>query len=214
MLSVLVKRKRAISPLQKEMHKRDKCLKLFLATLKISAFTFGGGFVIIPLLRRKFVEELCWISEEEMIDLTAIAQSSPGAIAVNASILVGYRVAGLIGALVSVLGTIIPPITILSVVSLFYQAFRDNIFVNMIMAGMLCGVAAVIADVVINMLKTVFLKKGENNRLVALIMLVLAFVANWFLKVNIVVIILFCGLLGAVETVFSKKKNVEREKVK
>ena len=91
-----------------------KLLTLFLATLKISAFTFGGGFVIIPLLRRKFVEELKWIDEEEMLDLTAIAQSSPGAVAVNASILVGCRVAGLTGAVVSVLGTVIPPLFIIS----------------------------------------------------------------------------------------------------
>lgn len=72
-------------------HKKFR--KLFLSTLQLSACTFGGGFVIIPLMRRKFVEELHWIEEEEMMDLTAIAQSSPGAIAVNASLLVGYRVA-------------------------------------------------------------------------------------------------------------------------
>ena len=70
---------------------------LFLSTLQLSAFTFGGGFVIIPLMRKKFVEQLHWIDEQEMLDLTAIAQSSPGAIAVNASILVGYRVAGATG---------------------------------------------------------------------------------------------------------------------
>lgn len=68
--------------------------KLFSSTFYLSAFTFGGGFVIIPLMKKKFVDNLHWIEEEEMLDLTAIAQSSPGAIAVNASILVGYRVAG------------------------------------------------------------------------------------------------------------------------
>ena len=83
--------------------------KLFASTFKLSACTFGGGFVIIPLMRKKFVEELHWIEEEEMMDLTAIAQSSPGAIAVNASILVGYHVAGIKGALTTVIGTILPP---------------------------------------------------------------------------------------------------------
>lgn len=71
-----------------------KYRELFFSTFKLSACTFGGGFVIIPLMRKKFVEELGWIEEDEMMDLTAIAQSSPGAIAVNASILVGYHVAG------------------------------------------------------------------------------------------------------------------------
>ena len=79
--------------------------KLFSSTFSLSAFTFGGGFVIIPLMRKKFVEELSWIDEQEMLDLTAIAQSSPGAIAVNASILIGYRLDGFRGALITVLGT-------------------------------------------------------------------------------------------------------------
>ena len=133
---------------------------LFFSTFKLSACTFGGGFVIIPLLRKRFVEELGWIEEQEMLDLAAIAQSSPGAIAVNASILVGYHVARIPGALLTVLGTVLPPLVIISVISLFYQAFRDNAIVNMAMAGMLCGVAAVIFDVVINMTRTVLQKEA------------------------------------------------------
>ena len=87
-----------------------KMRTLFLSTLQLSACTFGGGFIIIPLMRKKFVEELHWIDEQEMLDLTAIAQSSPGAIAVNASILVGYHVAGVAGALLTVLGAVLPPL--------------------------------------------------------------------------------------------------------
>lgn len=142
------------------MSSLQKYRKLFFSTFKLSACTFGGGFVIIPLMRKKFVEELGWIEEDEMLDLTAIAQSSPGAIAVNASILVGYHVAGLPGAMLTVLGTILPPLITISIISMFYQAFRDNAIVNMAMAGMLCGVAAVICDVVINMAKP-FFRKSE-----------------------------------------------------
>lgn len=178
---------------------------LFLSTLKLSACTFGGGFVIIPLMRRRFVEELGWIDEREMLDLTAIAQSAPGAIAVNASILVGYHVAGIPGALLTVLGTVLPPLVILSVISLFYQAFRHNVFVNMAMAGMLCGVAAVIFDVVINMTKTVLRKK---NVLPVLVMLG-SFVAVRFLRVNIIIIIAVCGIIGAIET--WKRESTPRE---
>ena len=129
-----------------EVNSLQKYKKLFFSTFKLSACTFGGGFVIIPLMRKKFVEELGWIEEDEMMDLTAIAQSSPGAIAVNASILVGYHVAGFSGAMLTVLGTILPPLIIISIISMSYQAFRDNAIVNMAMAGMLCGVAAVICD--------------------------------------------------------------------
>ena len=79
--------------------------KLFTSTFYLSAFTFGGGYVIIPLMRKKFVEQFHWIEETEMLDLTAIAQSAPGPIAVNASSLIGYRLAGFAGAMVSTLGT-------------------------------------------------------------------------------------------------------------
>ena len=127
-----------------------KYRKLFLSTFELSACTFGGGFVIIPLMRKKFVEELGWIEEEEMLDLTAIAQASPGAIAVNASIMLGYHIAGIPGAILAVLGTVLPPLIIISIISMFYQAFRNNVIVSMAMRGMLCGVAAVICDVVIN----------------------------------------------------------------
>lgn len=169
---------------------------LFFSTFKLSACTFGGGFVIIPLLRKRFVEELGWIEEQEMLDLAAIAQSSPGAIAVNASILVGYHVARIPGALLTVLGTVLPPLVIISVISLFYQAFRDNAIVNMAMAGMLCGVAAVIFDVVINMTRTVLQKK----KLLPLLVLVGAFVAVRFFSVSIIAVILVCGTIGALDT--------------
>ena len=97
--------------------------KLFTSTFYLSAFTFGGGYVIIPLMKKKFADDLHWIEEKEMLDLTAIAQSAPGPIAVNAAILIGYRIAGVLGALTTILGTVLPPLIILSVISLFYQAF-------------------------------------------------------------------------------------------
>lgn len=168
--------------------------KLFASTFKLSACTFGGGFVIVPLMRKKFVEELGWIDEQEMLDLTAIAQSSPGAIAVNASILVGYRVAGVRGALVTVLGTVLPPLIIISVISMFYQQFRDNALISAAMAGMLAGVAAVIADVVISMGQKIVL----GRRLVPILTLAGAFVAAHFFGVNILLILLVCGAVGAI----------------
>lgn len=183
--------------------KQKKYKKLFLSTFQLSACTFGGGFVIIPLMRKKFVEELNWIDEQEMMDLTAIAQSSPGAIAVNASILVGYHVAGIPGALTTVLGTVLPPLFIISVISLFYKAFRDNVIVNMAMAGMLAGVAAVICDVVITMGKTIF----NQNRLLPVSVLLVSFMAVRFFGVNIILIILACGILGAADTLYHERKE-------
>ena len=194
--------------------KSKKLAVLFLEMLKISAFTFGGGFVIIPLLRRVFVENRKWIGEEEMMDLTAIAQSAPGPIAVNAAILTGYRVAGVPGAAISVLGTVIPPLVILSVISLFYNAFRENLYVNILMAGMLCGVAAVILNVVLDLLRLLFAsgKKADSRgeKGISLILLMGAFVANRYFGVPIILIILVCGLLGLL-LYFLKKSGKEGE---
>ena len=105
-------------------------VKLFFSMLYISAFTFGGGFVIVTLMKRKFVDELHWMTEEEMLDIAAMAQSSPGAIAVNAANLVGWRVGGFAGMLTSVIATIIPPMAILTVISIFYAAFASNPYVS------------------------------------------------------------------------------------
>jgi len=184
-----------------EVSGKQKYVKLFLSTFELSACTFGGGFVIIPLMRKKFVEDLGWIEEQEMMDLTSIAQSSPGAIAVNASILVGYHVAGITGALLTVLGTVLPPLVIISIISMFYQAFRDNAIINMAMAGMLCGVAAVIFDVVINMAKTVFLQK----RMLPVFVLLGVFSATRFWNINIIAIILICGMIGAIDVCFQRR---------
>lgn len=188
------------------MNNFSKYKKLFLSTFKLSACTFGGGFVIVPLMKKRFVEELGWIGEDEMLDLIAIAQSSPGAIAVNASILVGYHVAGFPGAMITVLGTVLPPLIIISIISLFYQAFRDNAIVNMAMAGMLCGVAAVICDVVLTMAGSVLKKK----RILPVLVMLGSFIAVRFFSVNIILIILVCGMIGAADTWHQGRKRSSR----
>lgn len=183
--------------------KKDKAFywKLFSSTFSLSAFTFGGGFVIIPLMRKKFVEDLSWIDEEEMLDLTAIAQSSPGAIAVNASILIGYRLDGFKGALITVFGTVLPPLIILSMISLFYTAFRDSLIVGYVLRGMQAGVAAVIADVVLTMSADIL----KEHHIQPVIILVIAFVAAAILHVNVILIILICGVIGALNVLMGHR---------
>ena len=180
---------------------------LFLSTFQLSAFTFGGGYVIVPLMRKKFVEQLHWIEEQEMLDLTALSQSAPGPIAVNASLLVGYHVAGIPGALITVLGTVLPPLIIISVISVFYAAFRDNPIVSLVMLGMQAGVVAVICDVVVTMAKGVLSQK----RIIPAVMMVLAFLAAVFLDINLVIILLVCGCVGAVETIWRDKHQKEEQ---
>ena len=177
---------------------------LFFSTLYISAFTFGGGYVIVTFMKRKFVDELHWIDEQEMLDMTALAQSSPGAIAVNAAILVGWRVEGLPGMAVAVLGSILPPMVILSVISFVYQAFATNPYVALVLKGMQAGVAAVILDVVCDLGSDVF--KTRSVLLIGL--MVAAFVASSVFNVNVILIILAATAFGVLRAAYRHWKAV------
>lgn len=191
---------------QHPMTRAARLRALFFSTLYISAFTFGGGFVIVTFMKRKFVDELHWIDEQEMLDMAALAQSSPGAIAVNAAILVGWNVEGLLGMVVAVTGTIIPPMVILSVISFFYAAFASNVYVALVLKGMQAGVAAVILDVVCglggNVLKT--------RSVVYIALMVLAFVASFFFDVNVILIILAAAVFGVARALFLLKKEARQ----
>lgn len=179
-----------------------RLVKLFISTLYLSAFTFGGGYVIVTLMKKKFVDEYHWIDEQEMLDLIAIAQSAPGAIAVNGAIVVGYKLAGIPGTAVAILGTIIPPFVIISVISFFYAAFQQNLIVKLMLEGMQSGVGAVIAVVVYDMGRGIV--AGKNW--VSIGIMIAAFAANYFLKVNVIFIILACGTLGVVRTFWAARR--------
>lgn len=186
--------------------KPSTLLKLLLSTLYISAFTFGGGFVIVTFMKKKFVDELHWIDEKEMLDITALAQSSPGAIAVNAAILVGWNVCGFPGMLVAVIGTIIPPMVIIGVISFFYAAFASNEYVALVLKGMQAGVAAVILDVVCELgLKVIKTKKWLNY-----VVMAGAFVATFFFDVNVIFVILAALIIGIVKAVILHKRGIEQ----
>lgn len=178
-------------------------LRLFWNVFYISAFTFGGGYVIVPLLRRKFVEELHWLEEEEILDLVAIAQSSPGAIAVNGALIIGYNVCGFPGAVIAVLGTVLPPLLILSAISVFYRVFIANAVVAAVLKGMQSGVGAVIVDVVWSMGKDV----ASQKDLFSILLMGGAFCVSFFLNVNVMVIILAAGLLGVLRLFWQRKRG-------
>lgn len=186
-----------------QISSKNKLLKLFTSTFLISAFTFGGGYVIVPLMKKKFVEELHWLEEEETLDFVAIAQTSPGAVAVNASILLGYRIAGFAGAMVAIFGTILPPMIILSVVSLFYEAFKESAPVNAALGAMRAGVAAVIANVVFGMGSKIVAEKN----IISIVIMAAVFCAVYFLKVNIIIVILLCAVIGILKTYLELRKE-------
>lgn len=180
---------------------------LFRTMLIISAFTFGGGFVMISLMKKKFVEELRWLEEDEMLDIAAIAQSSPGPIFINAAVIVGYRMRGIVGALTAAFGTALPPMVIISVISVFYAQFRSNSYVSIALQVMRAGVAAVIIDVVINLAQNVF----QAKRPLYLILLAGSFLAAVFFGINAVFVIVACLAIGLADLFnsMSKRKGAE-----
>lgn len=181
-------------------------LTLFFNMLYISTFTFGGGFVIVTLMKQKFVDKLHWMDESEMLDMTAIAQSSPGAIAVNAAILVGWRVAGFAGMLTAVVATILPPMVILSAISYCYQAFESNRYVALALKGMQAGVAAVILSVVFDLGGKVVRERSA----LSFFLMILAFLATFVFNVNVVLIILAAAAVGVVSVLGARGKGAAK----
>lgn len=175
---------------------------LFWVTFSLSAFTFGGGYVIVPLMRKRFVEEKRWLEDGEMLDMVAIAQSAPGIIAVNVSIMAGYRLAGVAGAMLATFATVLPPLIIISVISIFYTAFRSNAAVSAVMRAMQAGVAAVIADGVFKMGASCVKGGGKITPLI----ISACFAASYFFHVRAPVIIPLCAAAGAIAT-FSREKK-------
>lgn len=183
--------------------KENRLWKLFISTFTLSAFTFGGGFVIVSLYKKKFVEELNWLDEDEMLDISAIAQSSPGPIPVNASVILGYRIHGILGSIVAILGTIIPPFVIISLISIFYKEFKNSQIISTALQVMRAGVAAVILDVVVNLGKSVI----KTKKVLYIIVMIVAFIAAYFFKLSAMYIIFICLGIGLITVLLDYRKE-------
>ena len=180
--------------------KQDKKLwKIFWSTFYLSAFTFGGGYVIVSLMKKKFVDEYHWIEEEEMLDLVAIAQSAPGAIAVNGAIVIGYKLAGIAGILTAIAGTVIPPFLIISILSAGYQTFRSNQIISLMLASVTYDMGAGIV------------KKKDA---LSYVLMVGAFIASCVFEVNVVYVILICGIVGVLHALIENKITKQQKIMK
>lgn len=185
----------------KEIQKAQLFWILFKSTFTLSAFTIGGGYVIVPLMRKLFVDKYQWIDEQEMLDLIAIAQAAPGIIAVNTSILIGYKIAGVAGSLITLLGTVLPPLISLTIISYIYGAIKDNVVIKTLFYGMSIGVAIVILDAVVSMGKTIVIKK----QIIPILIMIGAFILAYAVGLNIVLVILASAAVGILTTLLSKK---------
>ena len=186
-----------------------KYLKLFFEFFKIGLFTFGGGLSMIPFIQKSVVEKNKWMSEDEMIDMLAISESTPGPIAINCATFVGYRVGKIRGAILSTLGVVLPSFIIILIISLFYEKFIEVKVIKWAFLGIKAGVAALILNAGLKILK-----KTEHNLFSFAIML-LAIEIALFTSIHTVFVIMFGLVVGVVFYSllyhFDKKKENKEE---
>lgn len=173
---------------------------------RLSAFTFGGGYVIVALMQSRLVEQKHWLDEKEMLNLTAIAQSAPGVVAVNAAIAVGYKLRGVAGLLLSVLATILPPFVIILLICPVYAWMAQQAWISWLMLGMNVSVCAIIAKSVFDMARPVVKKQTVKNGLI----LACVFVLSAVFQVNVIWIIAACLAAGALQALIEHHQSLAK----
>ena len=190
------------------MRKIKELLSIFLTMMKIGAFTFGGGYAMIALLENEFVDKRTWLDKDEFLDVAAIAESTPGPIAINAATYIGYKHLGFLGALVATLGMCLPSFVVIYLISLFFDAFLSFEIVGYAFRGIQVGVIYVIFSAGIKMLKGI--KKTFFNVFVICVVAVLMITFSLFaVKFSTVFYILVCGIIGVVLYLVGRAKNKE-----
>ena len=183
-----------------KLHQSNK-LQLFFTFLKIGAFTFGGGYAMIPIIQKEVVDKKKWLTEEDILDVVAIAESTPGPIAINAATFVGYKVAGFFGALCSTLGVVLPSFLIILLVSVFYKKFSQAQVVKNAFWGIRIAVLALILNALLA------LHKQSPKKLFTYVIAFFAFVAVVFFKLNIILIIVLAAIAGLVYEYAGKEEK-------
>lgn len=179
-----------------ERSKGALCLKLFLKFLKIGAFTFGGGYAMIPLIRREIALREGWIEDKDILDILAVSESTPGPIAVNTATFVGYRVAGHLGAACATVGVVLPSFVIILLVAKFYQAFQTNTLVKGCMNGLRPTVVGMIGASLLSVGASAFPAAGGVMQWVlAAVLLAAILVAHWK-KVHPILLIVGSAVVG------------------
>lgn len=180
-----------------------KLIEIFLIFIKIGTFTIGGGYAMIPLIEKEVVDKKKWINRDDFLDMLALAQSSPGPIAVNVSVFVGYKVAGVPGSIFAVLGAILTAFLILLVVAMYFIGIKDNAVVERIFKGIRPAVVALIAAPVIRMSKNAKI----NRKTIFILIATVVFVG--FLKVNPIYAIITSALGGILYGIIKRRGMVK-----
>lgn len=170
-------------------------LEMFLVFFKIGAFTLGGGYAMVPLMRKEIAGKRKWLTDEEFVDILAIAQSAPGPIAINTSVYVGYRMFGVIGSIVATLGSTLPSFIIILLIAMFFVTIKDQPVVEAIFRGVRPAVAGMIAASVLSLIKSAKIKGGSLGITFLAALAIVAF--NWH-----PIMVLILAALGGISAMF------------
>jgi len=178
-----------------------KLLAVFISFFKIGAFTFGGGYAMIPIIQAEAVEKHGWISDDDILEIIAIAESTPGPIAINTATFVGYRTCGFFGAMLATLGVVIPSFVIILLISFLLREFADITAVKYAFMGIRAGVLALILKALWSMYKK------SPKGIAAYIVMAAAFVLTAFFNVNILIIIIGCAIFGLIASTYAARRD-------
>ncbi len=182
-------------------NKFSRILQLFLVFLKIGAFTFGGGYAMIPIIQKEIVEKKKWITDDDILEIIAIAESTPGPIAINSATFVGYRVAGFFGAMFATLGVVLPSFVIILLISFVLREFQDIPAVQYAFNGIRAGVLALLIKALVAMYKKA--PKG----LVGYIVMGASFIITAFFDINVLFVIIGCAVFGLVTSLIAERRS-------
>ena len=175
-------------------------LGLFLVFFKIGAFTFGGGYAMIPLIQKEVVDNKKWVTNDDILDIIAIAESTPGPIAINSATFVGFKTAGVLGAFCATFGVVLPSFLIISLISLILTKFQNITAVKYAFNGIRAGVLALIVKALISMYKQC--PKG----IISYIVMLFSFVAAAILKIPLLLVIIACALFGLIYSLIISRR--------
>ena len=179
---------------------KSKILERFLIFFRIGAFTFGGGYAMVPLIQKEIVEGKGWATDDDILEIIAIAESTPGPIAINTATFVGYRVAGFWGSAAATFGTVLPSFVIILIISSILREFQSFKAVQYAFNGIRAGVLAMILKALWNMYKKV--PKGA----VSYIVIAASFILTAFLDVPVLAVIIGCAVFGLLTSFYIKRR--------
>ena len=174
-----------------------KIIEMFIAFFKIGAFTFGGGYAMIPLIEEEVVNNKKWIEKEEFMDILVVSQSLPGALAVNCCIFLGYKISGLTGAIMALLAVILPSFFIILIIAAFFMQFRNNYYVNAAFMGINAAVPLLV------LVGAISLSKGLEKNIRTGLTIIVALIALVFFDIHPIIVIITSALYGVI---FLRKK--------